>query len=84
MRAQSGMLRVTDGFRNAVGLVTGGFMFAYLGMWLMSMCGVQLAGILSGGPIGIGLCLLSAGLAASNILIDYDTIKQTARQRMPK
>ncbi len=44
-------------------------MFAMMGLWVMSLLGVHLPGLLSGGPIGMGFCLLSAGLASSNLLL---------------
>ena len=40
-----------------------------MGLWLMSLLGVKLPGLLSGGPVGMGFCLLSAGLASSNLLL---------------
>lgn len=33
---------------------------------------------------GIGISLVACGLAAANLLLDFDMIRQTARQRMPK
>eukprot|EP00798_Chlamydomonas_sp_ICE-L_P028160 gene28160-31260_t len=81
---QTGLLNVTDTFRSGVMMVTGGYMFAILGMWIMSMFGVQMPGLMSSGPIGMGLCLLSSGLAASNLLLDFDMIRNTANQNMPK
>lgn len=59
-------------------------MITMLGTWLLSLAGVQMPGMMSGGPLGIGIGLVSAGLAASNLLMDFDMIRQVARQRMPK
>eukprot|EP00195_Chlamydomonas_chlamydogama_P014549 CAMPEP_0202897070 /NCGR_PEP_ID=MMETSP1392-20130828/5927_1 /ASSEMBLY_ACC=CAM_ASM_000868 /TAXON_ID=225041 /ORGANISM="Chlamydomonas chlamydogama, Strain SAG 11-48b" /LENGTH=245 /DNA_ID=CAMNT_0049582623 /DNA_START=286 /DNA_END=1023 /DNA_ORIENTATION=- len=81
---QSRLINVNDNFRNGVMMVTGGFMFAMLGSWLMSLMGVQLPGLAAAGPVGIVICLVSAGLAAANLLLDFDMIRSVARSRMPK
>jgi len=65
-------------------MVTGGFMITMLGTWLLSLVGIQIPGILSGGPIGIAVGLVSAGLAAANLLMDFDMIRSVARSKMPK
>ena len=49
-----------------------------------SLAGVHVPGIMSGGPVGIAVGLVSAGLAAANLLLDFDMIRSVARQRMPK
>lgn len=36
------------------------------------------------GPIGIAIGLVSAGLAAANLLIDFSFLKDASRQRLPK
>jgi uncharacterized YccA/Bax inhibitor family protein len=81
---QARLITVNDNFRNGVMMVTGGFMITLLGSWLLSLLGVNIPGIMSGGPIGIVIGLVSAGLAASNLLLDFDMIRQTARDGMPK
>jgi len=81
---QARMISVTDNFRNGVMMVTGGYMFAILGSWLLSLAGVQMPGLMSGGVVGIGISLVAAALAAANLLLDFDMIKSAARSRMPK
>jgi uncharacterized YccA/Bax inhibitor family protein len=58
-------------------MVTGGYMFAALGTWLLSLCGVKLGGLLSGGVVGIGISLVACALAAANLLLDFDMIRQS-------
>ena len=65
-------------------MVTGGFMITMLVTWLLSMVGVHIPGLMSGGPVGIVVGLFSAGLAAANLLLDFDMIRQVARSKMPK
>lgn len=82
--AQSRLLRVTDKFRDGVLLVTGGYFMVLLLTWVMSMFGVRLPSMFSSGPLGIGLGLVAASLAAANLLLDFDMIRSAARARMPK
>ncbi|GIL67919.1 hypothetical protein Vafri_21192 [Volvox africanus] len=81
---QSGLIRVTNKFRDGVLMVTGGYFMIMLLTWVMSMFGVRLPNILSSGPLGIGLGLVAASLAAANLLLDFDMIRSAARARMPK
>ncbi|KXZ46709.1 hypothetical protein GPECTOR_41g673 [Gonium pectorale] len=81
---QARLIRVTDRFRDGVIMVTGGYFAAMLLTWVLSMFGVKLPGLFSAGPVGIGLGLLAAGLAAANLLLDFDMIRSAARARMPK
>ncbi len=76
--------QVNDNFRNGVMMVTGGFMMTLMASWLLSLVGIQIPGIMSGGPIGIVIGLASAGLASANLLLDFDMIRRVARDRMPK
>lgn len=36
------------------------------------------------GPLGIGISLVAAGLAAANLLLDMDWIEKASYQRLPK
>ncbi|KAG2484735.1 hypothetical protein HYH03_016482 [Edaphochlamys debaryana] len=81
---QTRIIKVTDRFRDGVIMVTGGYMITMLFTFVLSLCGVRLPGLLSAGPIGIGVGLVAAGLAAANLLLDFDMIRSAARQRLPK
>ena len=83
---QMRIIDVTDQFKSSVTMVTGGFMIVMALSFLLSFLGINVpgGGLLSGGPIGIGVGLVSAGLASANLLIDFDTIRSCQRQRMPK
>ena len=59
-------------------------MITMLGTWLLSLAGVHVPGLMSGGPVGMAVGLVSAGLAAANLLLDFDMIRQVARSKMPK
>ncbi|GLC39292.1 hypothetical protein PLESTB_001574200 [Pleodorina starrii] len=81
---QARLIRVTDKFRDGVLMVTGGYFAAMLLGWVMSLFGVKLPSMLSAGPLGIGLGLVAASLAAANLLLDFDMIRSASRARMPK
>ncbi|KAG2430115.1 hypothetical protein HXX76_010214 [Chlamydomonas incerta] len=80
---QTRIIKVTDKFRDGVVMVSGAYFITMLFTWVMSMFGVRLPSLLSSGPIGMGIGLLAAGLAAANLLLDFDMIKSAARARMP-
>lgn len=70
--------------QTGVMMVTGGYFLTIMVTWLLSMVGVRLPGLFSSGPLGMGLGLMAAALAAANLLLDFDMIKSAARARMPK
>ncbi|KAK3270550.1 hypothetical protein CYMTET_21055 [Cymbomonas tetramitiformis] len=79
---QLNMIQVTERFRSMVMLGTGGFCFMLLGTYLLRFFGVVVP--LSTGPTGLAFCAVSLGLAAANLLTDFDFIERVSRQRMPK
>jgi uncharacterized YccA/Bax inhibitor family protein len=80
---QTGLINVNDKFRSGVTMVTGGFVLVMGLSFLLSFVGISLP-FLSGGPIGIGVGLVSAGLASANLLVDFDMIRSVQRQRVPQ
>ena len=81
---QARLIVVTDRFASTVRAVTGGYFVALLATWALSLVGVRLPGLLSGGPIAIGAGLMSAGLAASNLLLDFEYLRRAERAGAPK
>lgn len=47
-------------------------------------CDVTSAGLAVAGPFAMGMGLMSAGLAASNLLLDFDFIQKASYQGLPK
>lgn len=80
---QTRVIQITDKFRDAVMTVTGGYFISMTVVLALGFFGVKLPMLFGGGPVAIGLSLVSAGLAAANLLLDFDFIKQCARQRLP-
>ncbi len=69
----TGTIKVTARLRATIMAATIGVLGFYLVAWLISLIGGT--NILStGGPLGIGISLITAGVAASNLLLDFDFI----------
>lgn len=81
---KTGLIKVTDKFRDSVMLCTGAYMMLILFTWLFSLCGLQLPSLFSAGPVGIAASLLAVGLASSSLLLDFDMIRSASYQRLPK
>jgi uncharacterized YccA/Bax inhibitor family protein len=82
----SKLIRVTDRLRIAVVSATGAVFLFYMITWLLSLFGFGMArSILYGnGVLGIGLSVVVVGIAAFNLLLDFDFIEQRARYGAPK
>jgi len=78
------MIKVTQKFRLGVVAATGGIMFFYLIEMLLSFFGIQFTTINGGGPIGIGFSLIIVGVAALNLVLDFDFIEQGVQSGAPK
>lgn len=81
---QSGIIRVTDRFRMGVAAATGGIAIVYLISWVMSFFGASLPFIYGSGMAGIGFSLIVVGVAALNLILDFDMIERGARVAAPK
>lgn len=82
---RTGLIRVTDQFSDAVRAVTGGFFLTMMATFLLQLVGVRLPGLFASGPVAVGVGLVSAGLAAANLLLDFDFARQAARSKsVPK
>jgi len=81
---RSGMIRVTQKFRLGVVAATGGIMFFYLAEMVMGFFGVHFTSINGSGIIGIGFSLLVVGIAALNLVLDFDFIEHGVAAGAPK
>ena len=81
---QSRLIVVTDKLRMGVIAATGGIMVAYLADMLLGFFGVHLGILSGGGMIGIGISLLVVGVAAFNLLLDFDFIDKAVAAGAPK
>ena len=81
---RSGLIQVNNKFRIGVVAATGGIALFYLAQFVLSFFGISFHTVNSGTPIGIGFSLLVVGIAALNLVLDFDLIEQGARQGAPR
>lgn len=78
------IIRVTDRLRTGIVVATGALAITYLVSMVMGLFGAAIPMIHQGGTIGIGFSLVVVGVAAFNLLLDFDLIEQAYMQRAPK
>lgn len=78
------IIKVTAKLKAGIMIATGGVMLFYLVAIGLSFFGVGVPLLHSNGPMGIGLSVLIVGIAAFNLLIDFDMIERGAAQGAPK
>ena len=79
-----GLIRVDQKFRTGVIMATGAVVLVYLFSWILSFFGIHLPFLHEGGVMGIGISVVIIGIAAMNLLLDFDTFEQGARYGAPK
>ncbi len=80
---KSGIIKVTSKFRTGVVMATGGILVVYLLTWVLSMFGINMPYLHEGGLIGIGISLLIVGVAALNLLLDFDNFEKGEQYGAP-
>jgi uncharacterized YccA/Bax inhibitor family protein len=81
---RTGIIRATQKFKAIVICATGAIMLVYLVGFVMSFFGAGIPYIHDSGPIGIGFSLVVVGIAALNLILDFDLIEQGTRSGAPK
>ena len=80
----NGIVRVTDRLKSGIVMATGALCLFYFVSMILRLFGVAMPLIWSATPIGIGFSLFVVGLAAFNLLLDFDFIEEAAHRQMPK
>lgn len=80
----TGVIRVTERLKAGVVMATCAVAAFYGISMLLSIFGVAIPFVFSATPIGIGFSLFVVGLAAFNLLLDFDFIEEGARAEAPK
>jgi uncharacterized YccA/Bax inhibitor family protein len=82
----TGLIRVTGRLAAGISAATGALALFYLGSMIFSMFGVNGGTNLinSSGPLGLAISAVAVGLAAFNLLLDFDFISQGERYAAPK
>lgn len=81
---RSGAIKVTDGFRAGLFAATGGIMLFYLVSFVMGMFGHGMPLLHAASPLGIAFSLLVTGVAALNLVLDFDLIENGVRAGAPR
>jgi uncharacterized YccA/Bax inhibitor family protein len=81
---QSGLIKVTDKMRLGIVAATGGIAVFYLLELVLGIFGVHFATINGSGPVGIVFSLVVVGIAALNLVLDFDFIETGVRVGAPK
>lgn len=81
---KSGLIQVTEKFRMGIIAATGAVALVYFVSIILSFFGIQIPFIYGSGMFGIGFSLLVVGIAAFNLILDFDFIEQGANRGVPK
>jgi uncharacterized YccA/Bax inhibitor family protein len=81
---RTGIIRVTQKFRLGIVAATGGIMLFYFAEMLLGFFGIHFMTINGAGPIGILFSLVIVGVAALNLVLDFDFIEQGVTFGAPK
>lgn len=81
---RSGFIKVTQQFRMGVVAATGGIALVYIASIVLSFFGINLSLIHGNGLMGIGFSLIIVGVAALNLVLDFDMIDQGVASNAPK
>jgi uncharacterized YccA/Bax inhibitor family protein len=81
---RSGLIPVTQKFRMGIVAATGGIMVFYLLQFALGFFGIRFASVNGSGVIGIGFSLIVVGIAALNLVLDFDFIESGVRMGAPK
>lgn len=80
----TGIIRVTGQLAAVVTAATGGIALVYLGSIIASMFGYNFTLIHGSGGFSIAFSVFVVGLAAFNLLLDFDQIERWSRGGVPK
>jgi uncharacterized YccA/Bax inhibitor family protein len=75
----TGLVRATPRFRKIIISATLGVMLLYVVSIVMRLFGAEVPLLHDSGPLGIGISLLIVGVAAFNLILDFDFIERGAQ-----
>lgn len=81
---RSGMIKPTENFKLMIASATGGIAVVYLVSFVMSFFGMRLNFLYDSSPLSIGISLFVVGIAALNLVLDFDFIENGAERGAPK
>ena len=81
---KTGIIKVTHKFRMGVIMATGAILVVYLLSWVLGMFGMNIPFLHEGGTIGIVISVVIIGVAALNLLLDFDMFEKGEQYGAPK
>jgi uncharacterized YccA/Bax inhibitor family protein len=81
---RSGLVRPTENMKLGIAAATGGIALVYLVSMGLGFFGKTMPYIHDSGPIGIGFSVVVVGIAALNLVLDFDFIERGAEVGAPK
>lgn len=78
------VISVTNRLRSIIMSATMGIGLFYLIVWVLGMFGVDMGFAFDSSPLSIGISLFIVGIAALNLLLDFDSIEKAAEMGAPK
>ena len=81
---RSGLIVVNQKFRSGVMMATGAIFLVYMLSWILGMFGINIPYLHEGGMIGIGISIVIIGVAAMNLLLDFDFFERGEEAGMPQ
>jgi len=81
---KSGLIPVTKKFRMGVSMAVGAIMVVYLISWIGHFVGFEIPYLHESSPIGIGITVVIIGVAALNLLLDFDNFDKGEEAQAPK
>jgi uncharacterized YccA/Bax inhibitor family protein len=79
-----GLIKATERFRIGVVAATGGIAVMYLLSFELGFFGVQMPFLHDSSPLSIGISLVIVGVAALNLILDFDFIERGVTNGAPK
>ncbi|GLR16998.1 Bax inhibitor-1/YccA family protein [Portibacter lacus] len=80
---KTGVIKVTEKLRSGIMMATGAILLVYVLSWVLGFMGINIPFLHTGGPIGIGISLVIIGVAAMNLLLDFDFFEKGEEAGMP-
>lgn len=80
---KTGIIKVTAKLRSGIIMATGAVFVVYMLSFVLSFFGINLPYLHEGGAIGIGISLLIIGVAAMNLLLDFDNFEKGEQYGAP-
>ncbi len=78
------IIKATEKFKSVIITATAGIAIFYLIVLVLRMFGVNVAFMHDSSMLGIGISVFVAGIAALNLILDFDMIEQGAANGAPK